>query len=66
METYKEENKNIIKKIFIGISISIISTLFFLLIYAFLLAFTNLNENTLTTVVIIVTAISIFIRKFGE
>lgn len=49
--------KNIIK----GVGISFISTIIFLFIYACILTFTNIGENTMNTVIILITAISILI-----
>lgn len=50
-------------KILKGIVISIILTFILLLIYAALLTYTELGENTIEPVVIGITAVSIFIRK---
>ena len=49
--------KNIIK----GVIISIIFTLIFLFIFSIILTYTNINESFTTPVIIIITAISIFI-----
>ena len=49
--------KNIIK----GVIISIIFTLIFLFIFSIILTYTNKNESFTTPVIIIITAISIFI-----
>ena len=48
---------NIIK----GVIISIIFTLFFLFIFSILLTYTSISESFITPVIIVVTAISIFI-----
>lgn len=48
---------NIIK----GVIISIIFTLFFLLIFSIILTYTNTEESFISPVIIIITAISIFI-----
>ncbi len=52
-------------KILKGIIISIILTFILLLIYAALLTYTELGENTIEPVVIGITAVSIFIRKWN-
>ena len=44
-----------------GVIISIICTLVLLFIFSIVLTYTNTNENTIPTVIIIITAISIFI-----
>ena len=49
--------RNIIK----GVILSIIFTLIFLLIFSIILTYTNLSEDFITPVIIVVTAISIFI-----
>jgi len=48
---------NIIK----GVIISIIATLIFLFVFSIILAYTNLSESFIPPVIIVVTAISIFI-----
>lgn len=53
-----------IKNIFKGVGISIISTMILLLIFSVILTYTNVGENTITPVIIIVTAIGILLRKF--
>ena len=55
-EGIKLEN---IKKIFKGVGISIIVTLIALLIFSVILTYTNVSENTISPVVIVVTALSI-------
>ena len=49
--------KNIIK----GVIISIICTLIFLFIFSILLTYTNISEQFIAPVIIVITAISIFI-----
>ena len=56
----KEGNKNMIR-IIKGSIISILITLILLTIYAALLSFTNVSENTMVPVVLIITGISILI-----
>lgn len=48
---------NIIK----GISIALISTIIFLLIFSLILTYTNVSEQFISPVIIVITAISIFI-----
>ena len=48
-----------IKNIFKGVGISIIVTLIALLIFSLILTYTNVGENTIAPVVIVVTALSI-------
>lgn len=50
-----------IKNIFKGVGIAFVITAIFLFIYACVLTFTNVGENTMNTVIIIITAISILI-----
>lgn len=52
---------NNIKKIIIASGISILISLIGLIIFSLLLTYTNLRENAIPTVTIIITAISIFI-----
>ena len=44
-----------------GVIISIISTLIFLFIFSLILTYTNVSEKLITPVIIVITAISIFI-----
>ena len=61
METYQESNKGVIKNIFKGIGISMLFTIICLLIFSIVLTYTNIGENTITAVIMVVTAISILI-----
>lgn len=61
MESYKEEKNIIPKNIGKGILISMIFTVICLLVFSILLTYTNISENTIVPVIIIVTAISILI-----
>lgn len=61
MEKYQESDKRIIKNIFKGIGISMIFTFVCLLIFSILLTYTNISENTITPVILVVTGISILI-----
>lgn len=56
----KEKNKNIINVIK-GAIIAIILSLIFLTVYAAVLSFTNVSENTMVPVVLVITGISILI-----
>lgn len=53
------------KNIFKGVGISLILTIILLFIVSLILAYTNVNENTITPVIIVVTAISILFRKLN-
>jgi len=55
------ESGNNIKKILIGSGVSIIITIVGLIIFASLLTYTSIAENTIPTVTIIITIISILI-----
>ena len=61
METYQESNKGVIKNIFKGIGISMLFTIICLLIFSIVLTYTNIGENTITAVIMVLTAISILI-----
>lgn len=50
-----------IKSIFKGIAIAMILTVVLLLIFSAVLAYTDVSENTITPVIIVVTAISILL-----
>ena len=50
-----------IKQIIIGVSIALISSFIFLLIYATILSITNVPETTISTVIITITGISILV-----
>lgn len=55
------ENGNNVKRVIKGSAFSIIITLIGLLIYSLLLSYTSVQENTMPTIIIIITAISILI-----
>lgn len=55
------ENGNNVKRIIKGSAFSIIITLIGLLIYSLLLSYTSVQENTMPTIIIIITVISILI-----
>lgn len=61
METYKDNKSDILKSLAIGIGISFITTIILLLIFAVVLTYTNISENTITPVILIATAISILL-----
>ena len=50
-----------VKNIFRGVLISFITTILFLFIYSCLLTYTEIGENTMNVVIIVITAISILI-----
>ena len=56
-----ENLNNGIKNISKGVGIALIATIILLLIFSLLLTYTNLSENTINPVIIVVTAISILI-----
>lgn len=56
----ERENKSLVN-ISKGIFISFISTIIFLLIFSVILTYTNVTESAINPVIIIITAISIFI-----
>ena len=56
--------ENTLNSIAKGVGIALLSTLILLLLFATLLTYTALSETIITPVIIIVTAISILIRKF--
>ena len=56
----EKENKQLIN-ILKGIGISFISTIILLLIFSIILTYTNVPENTINPVIIVITAISILI-----
>lgn len=61
MVKVNESNSNSIIRILKGSIFSIVTTLVLLIIFAALLTYTNINESTMPTVIIIVTALSILI-----
>ena len=50
-----------VKPIMIGVSVAILSSFIFLLIYATILSFTDIPESTMATVIITITGISILV-----
>lgn len=65
MESYQGNASKTIKNIGKGIGIAFISTIVLLLIFSIILTYTNVTENTITPVIIVVTAISILLRKLN-
>ena len=59
-----EGTKNNLIKVAKGTGVAILITLILLLIYSCLLTYTNINEKTMSLIVIIVTAVSIFVGSF--
>ena len=60
-ETLQNSGISILK----GIAISYAITLILLFIYAVLLNFTNIQEETMAPVIIVITGVSILVRKFN-
>ncbi len=56
-----EDNSNSVIRILKGSIIAMAVTIILLIIFAALLTYTNINENTMPTVIIIITALSILI-----
>ncbi len=56
--------ENTLTSIAKGVGIALLSTVILLLLFATLLTYTQISETIITPVIIIVTAISILIRKF--
>ena len=61
MEVHQKAENNFLINLFKGVGISLIFTLVILLIFSAILTFTNINENVINPVIIIVTGISILI-----
>lgn len=61
MENYQAVENKTIKNIFIGVGISFLISAILLLIFSLILTYTNVSENTITPVIIVITAISILI-----
>ena len=60
LSKYKQEKDNLIQ-ILKGIGISFVSTIIFLVIFAIILTYTQVAENTINPVIILITALSILI-----
>ena len=61
MENYQENKKEVFKNIFKGIGIAMLFTIICLFIFSIILTYTNVSENTILPVIVIITAISILI-----
>ena len=61
MVKVSEHNSNSVIRILKGSIIAMAVTIILLIIFAALLTYTNINENTMPTVIIIITALSILI-----
>lgn len=61
MESKKINKESVLTNIAKGVFISIIFTVILLIIFALILTYTNVNENVINPVIIIITAISILI-----
>lgn len=56
-----EDNSNSVIRILKGSIIAMVATIISLIIFAAILTYTNINENTMPTVIIVITALSILI-----
>ncbi len=56
-----EDNSNSVIRILKGSIIAMVATIILLIIFAAILTYTNINENTMPTVIIVITALSILI-----
>lgn len=61
MESIKNRENSAIKNIFIGVGVSFIFTLVALVIFSVILTYTNVQENVINPVIMVITAISILI-----
>jgi len=61
MESIKNSENNTIKNIFVGVGISFIFTIIALIIFSVVLTYTNVQENVINPVIMIITAISILL-----
>ena len=61
MDVYEHKINNTFFNILKGICISIVCTLIFLFVFSALLVYTDLSENVIIPVILVITAISIFI-----
>lgn len=61
MENYQTIGNKTIKNIAKGVGIAFLSTLLLLLVFSIILTCTNVSENTITPVILIVTSISVLI-----
>lgn len=61
MVNIQTNQDNSVKNILKGVGISLISTLILLIIFSIILTYTNIQENVINPVIMIITAISILI-----
>ncbi len=61
MQNIKCDENNTIKNIFMGVLVSLIFTVIALIIFSTILTYTNIQENVINPVIMILTAISILI-----
>lgn len=61
MENMKNNNNQYATSILKGVGISLISTIILLLIFSIILTYSNIQENVIEPVIMIITAISILI-----
>ena len=59
--TIENSNKNIFLKILKGSAVSVIITIFLLIVFALLLAYTGISENIITPIIICISGLSIII-----
>ena len=61
MELIQKSENRTLKNIGKGLMLSLVITFVLLFIFAILMTYTNISENTIDTVIIVITAISILI-----
>ena len=61
MENFQIKEGNVLKNLMKGVGISLITTVLLLLIFSIILTYTNIEENVINPVIMIITAISILI-----
>lgn len=61
MENLQIKENSVLKNIIKGVGISLITTVLLLLIFSIILTYTNIEENVINPVIMIITAISILI-----
>ena len=61
MENLQIKENNVLKNIMKGVLVALITTILLLLIFSIILTYTNIEENVINPVIMIITAISILI-----
>lgn len=61
METYQGTDNNIIKNIAKGVGISLLATCILLLIFSIIMTYTNISEQVINPVIMVITALCILI-----